>query len=213
MRNLFYKALTISLVGLGMLLPPLNAAKTTALYKAQVAVIMYHHIDDDAKSPGTIPVRLFQEQLSFLKSKGFQFITLKQFKDFMQGSSIPNNAVLVTFDDGYESFYENAYPILKNMRIPAVNFVITRDLENPLASFIPSMSRDELVEMTHDTNFIECPVPHQQLSQQIAGRQCHIDRAHDYKRGQRNRNGIQAARCERYTNVCFQAERNIFRNH
>ncbi|TVY07441.1 polysaccharide deacetylase family protein [Paenibacillus cremeus] len=155
MRNLILKALALTLIGLSTLLPSLNAAKGNLLYKDQVAVIMYHHIDDDAKSAGTITTQLFHDQLTLLKSKGYQFITLKQFKAYMAGASVPNNAVLVTFDDGYESFYVNAYPILKSMRIPAVNFVITGDLENPLASYVPSMSRDEIIEMTSDTNFID----------------------------------------------------------
>jgi peptidoglycan/xylan/chitin deacetylase (PgdA/CDA1 family) len=155
MRKLIIKAITLSIIGLSLIIPSLNAAKSNVLYKDQVAVIMYHHIDDDAKSSGTITTKLFRDQLALLKKKGYQFITLRQFKDYMLGSSVPNNAVLVTFDDGYESFYVNAYPILKSMRIPAVNFVITNDLENPLASFIPSMSRDEIIEMTSDTNFID----------------------------------------------------------
>ncbi|MFE5318828.1 polysaccharide deacetylase family protein [Paenibacillus sp. NPDC056579] len=155
MSKLVTKALALCILGLTVILPSLQAAKTNVLYKDQVAVIMYHHVDDDAKSGGTITTKLFEDQLTYLKSKGYQFITLRQFKDFMQGASVPHNAVLVTFDDGYESFYINAYPILKSMRIPAVNFVITNDLENPLASYIPSLSRDEIVEMTSDTNFID----------------------------------------------------------
>ncbi|CAG7650710.1 hypothetical protein PAESOLCIP111_06157 [Paenibacillus solanacearum] len=164
MRNLVIKAIALTLIGLCFTVPSLLAAKGTVMYKDQVAIIMYHHIDDDAQSPGTIRTKLFQDQLVYLKSKGYQFITLKQFKSYMAGGSVPNNAVLVTFDDGYESFYINAYPILKRMRIPAVNFVITGDLENPLASYIPSLSKDEIIEMTSDTNFIDA--------------QCHTNNMH-----------------------------------
>ncbi|UUZ93350.1 polysaccharide deacetylase family protein [Paenibacillus sp. P25] len=155
MRKLLPKAATLTLLGLCLLLPSLNAAKSPFLYKDQVAVIMYHHIDDDAKSSGTITTKLFKDQLNYLLAKGYQFITLNQFKAFMKGAAVPSNAVLVTFDDGYESFYTNAYPVLKELRIPSVNFVITGDLENPLASYVPSMSRDEIIEMTSDTNFID----------------------------------------------------------
>ncbi|TDG00743.1 polysaccharide deacetylase family protein [Paenibacillus piri] len=155
MSKLVIKAIILSVIGLCIVIPSLYAAKSSVIYKDQVAVIMYHHVDDEAKSSGTVTTKLFQDQLALLKNKGYQFITLKQFKEFMTGASVPNNAVLVTFDDGYESFYTNAYPILKSMRIPAVNFVITGDLEDPLASYIPSMSRDEIIEMTNDTNFID----------------------------------------------------------
>ena len=73
----------------------------------------------------------------------------------MEGATVPSNAVLVTFDDGYQSFYTAAYPVLKSLRIPAVNFVITNDLTNPLGSYIPSMSKEQISEMTHATNFID----------------------------------------------------------
>ncbi|MCR8634701.1 polysaccharide deacetylase family protein [Paenibacillus radicis (ex Xue et al. 2023)] len=155
MNKLILKAAALSILGLSIILPSLYAANSSVIFKDQVAVIMYHHVDDEAKSSGTVTTQLFKDQLSLLKNKGYQFITLQQFKEFMQGASVPHNAVLVTFDDGYESFYTNAYPILKSMRIPAVNFVITGDLEDPLASYIPSMSRDEIIEMTSDTNFID----------------------------------------------------------
>ncbi|TBL75029.1 polysaccharide deacetylase family protein [Paenibacillus thalictri] len=155
MIKIIWKAVLLCIIGVGVLVPTLSAAKTNVMYKDQVAVIMYHHIDDYAQSSGTITTKLFNDQLVYLRNKGYQFITLNQFKEFMAGSSVPHNAVLVTFDDGYESFYINAYPILKAMRIPAVNFVITGDLENPLASYIPSLSKDEIVEMTNDTNFID----------------------------------------------------------
>jgi peptidoglycan/xylan/chitin deacetylase (PgdA/CDA1 family) len=164
MFKLISRTILIIIAGLSILVPSLSAEKSKVMYQDQVAVIMYHHIDDYAKSSGTITTQLFKNQLSYLKSKGYQFITLKEFKQFMEGASVPSNAVLVTFDDGYKSFYDNAYPILKSMHIPAVNFVITGDLENPLATNVPSMSREQIVEMTHDTNFIDA--------------QCHSDRLH-----------------------------------
>lgn len=116
-------------------------------YKDQVAVLMYHHVHDTDESSSTVSSDLFKQQLAYLKSRDFHFITLGQFKQFLQGAPIPDNAALVTFDDGYKSFYDNAYPILKELDIPAVNFIVTGDLEDPLASSIPSLSRDEVKEM------------------------------------------------------------------
>ena len=155
MRKLLIMTLVLSLMGLTNGVPSLSASKPSTWYRDQVAVVMWHHIHDLAQSGDTITTQLFKDQLKYLRDQGYQFITLQQFKAYLAGSSVPDNAVLVTFDDGYESFYENAYPTLKKMRIPAVNFVITKDLENPLASYIPSLSKDEIIEMTHDTNFID----------------------------------------------------------
>ncbi|MBD0382794.1 polysaccharide deacetylase family protein [Paenibacillus sp. WST5] len=146
----------LSLIGISLLLTPLQAERSRQIYyQDQVAVLMYHHVHDKDTSSGTITPVLFEEQMQSLLSKGYHFISLNEFKQFMEGATVPVNAVLVTFDDGYQSFYTSAYPILKSLRIPAVNFVITNELTNPLGSYIPSMSREQVSEMTHATNFID----------------------------------------------------------
>ncbi|MCY9667109.1 polysaccharide deacetylase family protein [Paenibacillus alginolyticus] len=149
-------SILVSLIGLTLLLTPLQAKRSGDIYyQDQVAVLMYHHVHDKDTSSSTITSSLFQNQLQTLLSKGYHFISLEEFKQYMEGATVPSNAVLVTFDDGYQSFYTSAYPILKSLRIPAVNFVITNDLTNPLGSYIPSMSKEQISEMTHATNFID----------------------------------------------------------
>lgn len=150
------RILMLSIIGMMLLVPGIKAGKSNRVYYTdQVAVLMYHHVDDEAQSSGTITTKLFEDQLTHLKNEGFQFLTLQEFKDYLLGATVPNNAVFITFDDGYASFYNKAYPILKNMRIPAVNFAITGDVENPGSSYIPSFTKDNIIEMTHDTNFID----------------------------------------------------------
>ncbi|WP_187274053.1 polysaccharide deacetylase family protein [Paenibacillus sp. N3.4] len=146
----------VTLIGLTLLLTPLQAERSGQIYyEDQVAVLMYHHVHDTDQSSSTITTSLLQNQLQALLSKGYHFISLPEFKQYMEGATVPSNAVLITFDDGYQSFYTSAYPILKSLRIPAVNFVITTDLSNPLGSYIPSMSKEQISEMTHATNFID----------------------------------------------------------
>lgn len=135
------------------------------LYTDRVTVIAYHHIDDRITGDVTISTERFRGQLADLLQRGYHFITLQQFHAFLAGADVPPNAVLVTFDDGYRSFYTNAYPVLKELGIPAVNFVITKDLDHPLESRVPSLSRDEIREMTRNTKGIDF--------------QCHTDNLHD----------------------------------
>ncbi|WP_079914537.1 polysaccharide deacetylase family protein [Paenibacillus sp. 32352] len=124
-------------------------------YTQQVAVLAYHHLSHDEQSNVTITPQLFREQLSFLRQKGYHFITLDQFKQFIEGGSVPNKAVLVTFDDGYESFYTYGYPILKELGIPAVNFVVTKDLHHPKRPHLPSLSQEEIRTMALETKDID----------------------------------------------------------
>lgn len=162
------KWLKTALTGVALLVilaTSLSMYKPQKLYKDQVAVLMYHHIDDEVQSPGTISSQLFHDQLAYLKSQGYQFITLDVLKRYFHGGAVPPNAVYITFDDGYESFYTKAYPILKELQIPAVNFVITKDLQNPKASWIPSLSREEIKTMASSMKGLDF--------------QCHTNNMHD----------------------------------
>ncbi|WP_028550668.1 polysaccharide deacetylase family protein [Paenibacillus sp. UNC451MF] len=135
------------------------------VYKDRVSVIAYHHIDDQIVGDVTIKTELFREQLTDMLQRGYQFISLSQFKAYLAGGPVPPNAVLVTFDDGYQSFYTRAYPVLKELNIPAVNFVITKDIDQPLRSLLPSLSKDQIRQMTQEMAGIDV--------------QCHTDSLHD----------------------------------
>jgi peptidoglycan/xylan/chitin deacetylase (PgdA/CDA1 family) len=139
--------------------------KREARYANQVAVLMYHHIHDEDTSSSTITTRLFRDQLQYLKNSGHNFISMVEFQQFMGGATVPDNAVMVTFDDGYESFYTNAFPVLKQLQIPAVNFIITGTLDHPLDDIPPKLSREQIIEMTTSTSLIDA--------------QCHTNAFHD----------------------------------
>ncbi|WP_261301103.1 polysaccharide deacetylase family protein [Paenibacillus andongensis] len=140
------------------------------VYSNEVVVLVYHHIDDQIQGSVTISTKLFEKQLEAMQRKGYHFISMDEFKSFKsEGTAIPDNAVLVTFDDGYKSFYTNAFPILKKMRIPAVNFVITKDLDNPGETPLPSLSREEIKKMRKEFAGIDF--------------QCHSDALHAMNNG------------------------------
>jgi peptidoglycan/xylan/chitin deacetylase (PgdA/CDA1 family) len=162
--RLFLKIALVCLVSFVLMYPRLIESESALLYENQVAVLGYHHLDPDIDNNVTITPELLYEQLEYLKSKGYHFINYDQFKSFLSGEVVPSNAVLVTFDDGYKSFYTYGYPILQQLNIPAVNFVITSNLENPLSSQVPSLSREEIKEMSNDSDLIQF--------------QCHSDQLH-----------------------------------
>ncbi|GIP38240.1 hypothetical protein J31TS4_15200 [Paenibacillus sp. J31TS4] len=165
MIRILIRSALLAVIGLTLLISTLSAFKPKEYYSDQVAVLMYHHVHDTDESSGTITSKLFRDQLTYLTDKGYNFISLAEFKRFLGGAPVPDNAVLVTFDDGYESFYKNAYPILKEKTIPAVNFIITKDLADPQASYIPSLSRDEIRQMTSEFSGIDA--------------QCHTNDLHE----------------------------------
>jgi len=122
--------------------------KKNVYYSAQVAVLMYHDIAIKPESDGIIAVERFKKQMQLVKQNGFQVITIEQYVNFMQGKgTVPDNALLITFDDGYESFYKLAYPILKEYGYPAVNFVIVSTIDDRTKPGTPKLTWDQMREM------------------------------------------------------------------
>lgn len=169
MNKLLIRIALLCCLGLTMAVSSLSAFEPDALYQDQVAVLVYHHVSDTVKGPGTISTGLFHDQLSFLQSRKYNFISLDQFKAYLQGGPVPDNAVLVTFDDGYESFYTNAYPVMKELNVPAVSFVITGTIDKPLEGTTPFLNREELASLGKEQGFI--------------GLQSHTDSQHDKQNG------------------------------
>ncbi len=117
-------------------------------YRNQVAVLTYHHIDPK-ESAYTISPQKFREHLEALQSQHYHVISMEDFIAFLQGKqSVPPNAVVITFDDGYESFYRYAYPELKKRGMTATNFLIVGDIDtnNTRPSFL---KWSEIIEMRH----------------------------------------------------------------
>ncbi|WP_058301318.1 polysaccharide deacetylase family protein [Gorillibacterium timonense] len=122
-----------------------STAKVT--YTNKVAVLMYHDFKDDPKAK-SISLKVFQEQLTTLTKNGFHFISMDEFKAFkLNKGKVPANAVLLTFDDGYEDFYTVAYPYLKKNKIPATNFIIVRSTETGNPGGNPHLTWDQMREM------------------------------------------------------------------
>lgn len=115
-------------------------------YTDKVAILMYHHFDDKETSE-TITGQHFEQQIRYLQDQGYNFISLEQLTAFMENrGDIPANAVVLTFDDGYESTYEHAYPFLKENQIPATFFLIAGHI-GAESGEIPKLAWEEIEEM------------------------------------------------------------------
>lgn len=127
-----------------------NMVEKNGFYSGKAVVLTYHHISKDPFSGITIKPEKFESDIKMLKNSGFNVISLNHLILAMEGKTkLPNNAVVITFDDGIESFYKYAYPILKKYNVPATNFIITSRTENykPSNKDFNSLSKDEIQEM------------------------------------------------------------------
>lgn len=94
-----------------------------------VMVINYHKVDNLHMSL-SVKVSDFEQHMKWLKEKGYNSITPEQLYDFIEnGAELPPNPILITFDDGYEDNYTNAYPIMKKYGFVGTIFVVTGFLD------------------------------------------------------------------------------------
>lgn len=106
----------ISLCIFGMNILNNAGIKAEAEEKIPVLVIMYHHVLKDEKRSGkyVITPAQFEEDLNYLKSKGYTTVLPKDLVNYVyNGKKLPEKCVMLTFDDGYESNYSYIYPIIK----------------------------------------------------------------------------------------------------
>jgi peptidoglycan/xylan/chitin deacetylase (PgdA/CDA1 family) len=96
---------------------------------------MYHTIEpedsprllEEEKFYNVTPEK-FEEQLKYLKDNGFGTVTIKQLIDSERDGELPPTPVMITFDDGHISHYQNAAPILKEYGFTAVFFIVVNDI-------------------------------------------------------------------------------------
>jgi len=90
----------------------------------RLIVLCYHDVMAAVPAgadPETIDTATLAGQLDWLQSEGYVAIDLEQLKRAVAGSApLPERAVLLTFDDGYESAYTQVFPLLRAFHMPAV---------------------------------------------------------------------------------------------
>jgi len=128
-------------------LKPTAAEPSGVYYRDRVLVLMYHDVSPNPLDSKSLSVPHFEEQLERMKANNFKWITMSEYRDFiLHGAPVPNNAVLLTFDDGYESLYRHVYPILKKYDAPASAFLIVGKVGETRGAF-PKATWEQIKEM------------------------------------------------------------------
>ncbi len=127
--------------------------------------IMYHRFDE-VKYPSTnIQMEIFKKHINIISKKKYSFLNPIEFEEkFPQKKN--DKLILLTIDDGFSSFYENAWPFLKEKRIPFILFISTeaigkkgymnwneiKEIEKESFAFIGnhSHSHEYLLDVTFD---------------------------------------------------------------
>ena len=111
--------------------------------------VMYHRFEENKYPSTNIKIKDFKQHLKIIEENNIQFINPKNFeKEIIDNKK--QRKILLTIDDGFLSFYNNAWPILKKNKIPFILFVSTREV----GSFnymnwkqIKEIAKEEFVEI------------------------------------------------------------------
>jgi len=88
---------------------------------------MYHRFDESKYPSTNIQNEIFLEHLNEIDKSKIKFIAFEKFTKIIN-TKIDSNYLLLTVDDAFESFYKNAWPIIKDKKIPCLLFVSTREV-------------------------------------------------------------------------------------
>ncbi len=88
---------------------------------------MYHRFEENKYPSTNIRIKDFINHINILEKNKILFVNPKNFEDELKNNKTQRK-VLLTIDDGFESFYQNAWPILKKKKIPFILFVSTREV-------------------------------------------------------------------------------------
>ena len=107
---------------------------------------MYHRFNENKYPSTNIQLKIFKEQLDLIEREGIKFIHPDDFEKSISDEK-KQRKILFTVDDGLLSFYKNAWPILKEKKIPFILFVSTREV-----GAYNYMNWDQIRELYNNSN-------------------------------------------------------------
>jgi peptidoglycan/xylan/chitin deacetylase (PgdA/CDA1 family) len=95
-------------------------------------ILLYHRVNDCIKKEMAVKTSNFRWQMDYLRRKGYRVISLDQairMANMMRTAELKKTVVL-TFDDGYEDYYTEAFPVLMKCRYPSINYLASGFVES-----------------------------------------------------------------------------------
>jgi peptidoglycan/xylan/chitin deacetylase (PgdA/CDA1 family) len=88
---------------------------------------MYHRFEENKYPSTNVKIADFIKQIELIKKNGFSFVDANNFEKNLVNLK-KEKKILITIDDAFKSFYDQAWPILKKDKIPFLLFVNTREI-------------------------------------------------------------------------------------
>jgi peptidoglycan/xylan/chitin deacetylase (PgdA/CDA1 family) len=128
---------------------PTPPAKVAVDQTAQVIVYGYHRFVNQVRRPDTeITPQMFEQQMQELKNRGITVIGMQDFLAWKRGDkNIPPRCAIITFDDGWKSQYDVAWPIMKKFGYTFTMFIYTEGVRGGHFGGGEAITWEQLAEM------------------------------------------------------------------
>lgn len=107
-------------------------------YNDTFITLCYHDVRDVSNDESTtITTDAFVSHLAWIREHNYHPVSIQDIINARNGTNpLPENAVLLTFDDGYSGFYDHIFPVLKSFKYPAVIGLVTSWMETPVSEMV-----------------------------------------------------------------------------
>jgi peptidoglycan/xylan/chitin deacetylase (PgdA/CDA1 family) len=128
---------------------PAKISKPVVDQTAQTIIFCYHRLVDKVRYPGTeITPAAFEAQMQQLKDAGITVISLQDLLAWKRGEkNIPPRCAVITFDDGWKSQYDVAWPMLKKFGYPVTMFIYTEGVRGGSLGGGEAITWEQLADM------------------------------------------------------------------
>ncbi|WFR59224.1 polysaccharide deacetylase family protein [Anaerocolumna sp. AGMB13025] len=96
-----------------------------------VPILMYHQVKNSNLGKDVISPAEFESDLKYLSENNYNTITMSQLIDYVyNGTPLPENPVILSFDDGSISIYKNVFPLLKQYNFKIVLSIVGKSTDD-----------------------------------------------------------------------------------
>lgn len=146
-------------------------------------ILLYHHVEGQtSESRYTVSIPDFKSQMQTLQEMGYTPIPISLFLDaLLDGAEIPEKPLVITFDDGHESVYKNAFPIMNSFGFVGVFYIVANRL-NGVEDFVDVTDLLEMIAAgweigSHSYTHADLTKDHESASKEIAESKSQLEKA------------------------------------